>query len=340
MEAPAALSRYRDRVLAEMRAALEDRPLPLYGMMRYHLGWEDQRGNPAPAVGGKMLRPALCLLVCEAFGGEADQAAPAAAAVELLHNFTLIHDDIEDASEERHGRPTVWRLWGVPHAVNAGDGLFSLARYTLYRLREEGVDAETVLSAARLFDAACLRLCEGQYRDLAFQERLDVDVQEYLAMVEGKTGALMGAAAGIGGLLAGLAPPAVARVQAFGTKLGLAFQIRDDVLGIWGEPGTGKPVGQDITDRKKSYPVVYAFAAAQGADRDRLRAIYRQERVAPQEAAEVLAVLERTGARREAEALASRLMEEAYGDLEGLHPRPEALAELRQLGAFVVGRRI
>jgi geranylgeranyl diphosphate synthase type I len=339
VNAPDVLNRYRGRVEAEMRAALMDRALPIYGMMRYHLGWEDEEGKPVPSAGGKMIRPTLCLLACETFGGDVEGAVPAAAAIELLHNFTLIHDDIEDGSEERHGRPTVWRVWGVPQAINAGDGMFSLARYVMYRLREEGIDAETVLSAARLFDAACLRLCEGQYRDIAFQDRLDVEVDDYLRMIEGKTGALMGASTGIGALLAGLAPPAIARVQQFGTKLGLAFQVRDDVLGIWGEAATGKPVGDDITARKKSYPVVYGLSRAAGSDRERLTAIYRRGEITPEGARDVLSILERTGAREQSEVLADRLMQEAYAELEGLHAHPDRLAELREIGAFVVGRR-
>ena len=144
---------------------------------------------------GKMLRPLLCLASCEAVGGDGQRALPAAAALELLHNFSLIHDDIEDGSPQRHGRDTVWRVWGVAQAVNAGDGMFALAHVTLHRLSEVGVAADQVLAVAALLDEASLRLCEGQYRDLSYEERLDVRCDDYLEMVAGKTAALMAASA-------------------------------------------------------------------------------------------------------------------------------------------------
>jgi len=337
------LRRYREAILAEMKAVLAGRRLPLYDMMRYHLGIADSRGEPTAARAGKMLRPALCLLSCEAAGGQRRQAVPAAAAIELIHNFTLIHDDIEDASHSRHGRDTVWRVWGEAQAINAGDGMFALAHLALHRLLEAGVAAPQVLEAARLLDGATLALCEGQHLDLEFEERLDVTCDDYLTMVSGKTAALMGAATAVGALLGGASEDAVGAFKEFGRRLGLAFQIQDDVLGIWGDAvETGKPAGDDIAARKKSFPVVYVLERASEDDRRSLRRMYSARTVSPEGVAEVLAVLERSGARAASEEAAARHVEEALsalGGLQGLELVPARRREMEALALYLVHRR-
>jgi geranylgeranyl diphosphate synthase type I len=334
------LGRYREAVLAEMRAVLADHHLPLYDMMRYHLGMAGARGEPAVAPAGKMLRPALCLLSCEAVGGQRRLALPAAAAIELIHNFTLIHDDIEDASRSRHGRDTVWRVWGEAQAINAGDGMFALAHLALLRLLEEGVAAPQVLEAAHLLDEATLALCEGQHLDVEFEERLDVTCDDYLAMVSGKTAALMGAATAIGALLSGATEAAVAAFKQFGRGLGVAFQIRDDLLGIWGDATeTGKPAGDDIAARKKSYPVVFALERASGDDRGSLRRVFGADTVSPEGVAEVLSVLERCRARAAGEEAAASRVQEALNRLKGLDLAPPRRRELEALALYLVRRR-
>ncbi len=216
-----------------------------------------------------------------------ERALPAAAALELLHNFSLIHDDIEDDSPTRRHRPTVWALWGRPQAINAGDAMFSLARSALYRLAEQGVSAQRSLDALRIFDETCVRLTEGQYLDMSFEGRLDVSVDEYLTMIGGKTAALIGASLEMGALVGGASPEARAALAEFGRNLGLAFQIQDDILGIWGDEAvTGKSAASDILTRKKSLPVVYALADARVGEA--LQAIYAQ----PIDAGGVPAVLD------------------------------------------------
>jgi geranylgeranyl diphosphate synthase type I len=333
------LRRYREATLAEMKAVLAGRRLPLYDMMHYHLGSAGPEGRPAAARAGKMLRPALCLLSCEAVGGRRRQAAPAAAAIELLHNFTLIHDDIEDASESRHGRDTVWRVWGEAQAINAGDGMFALAHLTLHRLFEAGVAASQVLEAARLLDEASLALCEGQHLDLEFEKRLEVTSDDYLAMISGKTAALIGAATAVGALLGGASEDTVSAFKEFGRCLGLAFQIYDDVLGIWGDPvEMGKPAGDDITARKKSFPVVYALGHASENDRRSLRRVYGAGGVAAEGVAEVIAVLERSGAHVASEETAARHVEGALACLQGLDLAPARRRELEALALYLVHR--
>ena len=242
MKLPVVFERYRSEIDSELRAVLAERESPLYDMMRYHLGWIDWQGRPLSGTAGKALRPALCLLACEAVGGTYHRALPAAAAVELLHNFSLIHDDIQDDDRERRHRPTVWSIWGKPQAINAGTAMRVLASLALSRLGENGVSGEKQLRIQRILDESCLRLIEGQYLDISYESRLDIGVTDYLGMIDGKTAALIGCSLELGAFL-GTDDEAVIRgLWNFGRNLGLAFQIRDDILGIWGdEKETGKP---------------------------------------------------------------------------------------------------
>ncbi|MGC9023577.1 MAG: polyprenyl synthetase family protein [Chloroflexia bacterium] len=327
---------------AEMRACFPAPPpalLPFYGMMAYHLGWQDASFRPREGPAGKRLRPLLCLLAVEAVGGQWERALPAAAAVELVHNFSLIHDDIEDRSPLRRGRPTLWRLWGLPQALNAGDGLFTLARAALLRLREYGFPAETVLEAAALLDRAVLRLCEGQYLDLSFEGRLDVDEAAYLGMIAAKTAALLEAALELGALLGGGDAEARAALRSYGHALGLAFQVQDDILGVWGrEERTGKPQAADVVERKLGLPAVYALGRAGPAGRDILEHVYGgRGAVTPEEVDAVLAVLEELGARGYAEGVAARYCEEALAAL-GRLPAGPARESLEEVARSLLGR--
>ncbi|MEZ4554797.1 MAG: polyprenyl synthetase family protein [Dehalococcoidia bacterium] len=254
--------RYRPLVIDEMRAVVGDDTTRLSAWMRYHLGWEDAAGRPLDGASGKLLRPSALLLATELVGGSIEEALPAAAAVELVHNFSLLHDDVEDRSERRHGRPALWTFAGVPQAINTGDGMYTLARLAMHRLLEAGLEERRVLESMRELDEACLRLVEGQYLDISFEDRNDVTRAEYLAMTAGKTAAMFSAPFAIGALLGGASGDLVTAFREFGYHVGLAFQAMDDILGIWGEPEvTGKPVGDDLASRKMTYPVIAAMAS-------------------------------------------------------------------------------
>ncbi len=333
------LDRSRAPVLAGMRRALDRPGVAHVRYMRYHLGWEDAEGRPTDAGAGKMLRPALCLLCCEAVGGDAADVLPAAVAIELLHNFTLIHDDIEDHSEMRHGRSTLWRIAGIEQAINAGDGLFVLAQRTLLDLTEAGQSAERVVEAARLLNDACIALCEGQHADLAFERREHVGRGEYEAMIGGKTSALLGAAAAIGALCGGANGDVIGQFARFGLALGLGFQIQDDVLGIWGQPDqTGKSTADDIRARKKSFPVVYALEQLTGGDREVLAQRYARPSDGEEDVAAVLRLLDAAGAREASMAAARAWSDTALGALDGLDLVADRRAELAALASFVVER--
>ncbi len=257
------MSEWLPRLEGEMQDVLAVRApatAPHYGMMHYHMGWVDEQFAPSSLPAGKRLRPILCLLACATTGGDPADALPAAAAIEILHNFSLVHDDIEDGDEARRHRPTVWKLWGVPLAINVGDGMFALAFAAMQRLSASGVPPAAVLAALDVFTRTCIALTDGQYLDMSFEQRPEVSVDEYLRMIAGKTAALVGASVAIGAYIGGAGPDQAQSLQRFGQEIGLAFQIQDDVLGIWGDPAvTGKAAGNDVLRKKKSLPMLHTL---------------------------------------------------------------------------------
>jgi geranylgeranyl diphosphate synthase type I len=327
------LVRYRQPVIDAMRAALDRPGIEHVALMREHLGFDGERDTA-----GKMLRPALCLLACEAVGAPMERALPAAAAIELLHNFTLIHDDIEDASDTRHGRETLWRRHGIPLAINAGDGMFVLAQRTLLDLEQTGVPAERVLAAARVLNEACVILCEGQHLDLTFESRHRVSLAEYEAMIAGKTAALLGASAETGAIAGGSDDITARALGECGRMLGMAFQLQDDVLGVWGdEAQTGKPVADDIRSRKKSFPIVWAFEHAPMPAREELDRIYTTE-MDEGAVARAIALLDEAGAQQAATDVAELWLEDALGQLSTLDLVAERRAEIEALARTFVSR--
>ncbi|HEY7350413.1 MAG TPA: polyprenyl synthetase family protein [Ktedonobacterales bacterium] len=318
------LSKYRLMVGNELRRFLDQAEQeaqvemlsPFYGQMRYHLGWahadlspiEDKPGKFL----GKFLRPTLLLLAHQAsFPAQPssddtrglpyrlEQILPAAVAVELVHNFSLIHDDIEDNDPLRHHRPTLWKLWGQPQAINTGDGLFCIARLALWELAKNGVDAHTILTLARIFDSACLALCEGQHLDISFERQREITVALYLSMIGRKTAALMQCATEMGARLATSDASQIARLSTFGRSLGIAFQLRDDLLGVWAaENELGKAPAGDIRRKKMSLPIIDALEHAAPAQQDRLRAIYAEEgQASDEQVTEALAIFAASGVR-------------------------------------------
>ena len=283
-----------------------------YEMIRYHLGLD---GSGAPA--GKRMRPLLGLLAYASIAGEHARALPGAAAVELGHNFSLVHDDIEDGDRERRHRPTLWAVHGVAQAINAGDMLFSLSRIALHRLSDLGFSDAKVLRLMRLYDETCVALCEGQYIDIATSESDEImSVDLYFDMIGRKTAALIAASIEAGALLATDDDEVIARYRGFGWALGLAFQLNDDLLGIWGaEQATGKEAS-DIARHKKTLPVIYAFEHAGPEDRDRLAELYRRGDPTNGDIDEVIAILERAGAQAFTRSQARRYRDEALAELD------------------------
>ena len=333
---------YLDTIEAELQEIVRaPAPVhaPLYDMMRYHLGWADADGAPLEGVRGKRLRPLLCLLACEAVGGIWERAIPAAAAIELVHNFSLIHDDIEDNSALRHNRSTVWKLWGLAQGINTGDAMWTLARLALYRLRDYGYRERSILRVAQQFDETCLALCHGQHLDISFEGRLDVTQQAYGEMIAGKTAALVAASTRIGALL-GDADAATARALGrFGRHLGLAFQLTDDLLGIWGDPAvTGKSAASDLATRKMTLPVIHALAWERQRGESRLHELYGTRNSGDPMLAEILARLEAAGSEAYVRQQAETHQQAMLATLHTLRLNTSAARELERLARGIVER--
>jgi geranylgeranyl diphosphate synthase, type I len=253
---PATLERSRDLVEPHLRAAVDRLDEHSRQVAAYHHGWIEADGRPA-AGGGKAIRPALALLSASAAGASAEVGIPGAVAVELVHNFSLLHDDLMDHDVQRRHRATVWAVWGPSTAILVGDAMLALAQQVL-----ADVGGDAAVAAIALLGGATQELIRGQMADLAFERRTTVSVEECVSMAAGKTGALLACATAIGAVLAGAPAPIVAALQTFGDELGLAFQLVDDLLGIWGDTAvTGKPVGSDLRARKKSLPIAYAISS-------------------------------------------------------------------------------
>ena len=336
----ARIERYRPLVIEELRTVVGDSPARLFAWMRYHLGWEDADGSEVQASPGKMLRSTAVLLAAEVVGGSAEAAAPAAAAVDLVHNFSLLHDDIEDDSATRRGRATVWTFAGVPQAINTGDGMFTLARLAMHRLPEVGVEERRVVEAMRELDEACLRLVEGQYLDMAFERRDDVAIEEYVAMATGKTAAMFAAPFAIGALLGGADGETVAALRAFGGHVGLAFQALDDLLDCWGTAAAlGKQPGGDLLARKKTYPVLAALEGAPSPARDALAAAYAAVPVAGEDARALASLVEAAGGRVAAQRWADEQVAGARAALDRARLPAEARALLEEYLRVATGAR-
>jgi geranylgeranyl diphosphate synthase type I len=224
-------------------------------ILRDHFNWEKAGFSKKPT--GKRLRPFILLLVAESFGGDFEVAIPGAVAVEFIHNFSLIHDDIEDHDEYRHGRPTVWRKWGIEKAINAGDALFSLAFLSLSKFRDKNIHYQDIYT---ILGRTCAKLTGGQSMDLSFEGETAVTIKDYLLMISGKTASLFSACAEIGAFLGGGSVADGKRFAKFGQTLGMAFQLHDDWLGLWGQTElTGKTKGNDLVAGKKTFPIIYAL---------------------------------------------------------------------------------
>ncbi len=327
---------YLSTLEAELQriVAINDTPqlTELHTMMRYHLGWEGE--NAGPKATGKRIRPLLVLLTTAAAGGRWKRALPAATAIELVHNYSLLHDDIEDNSDIRRGRPTVWKRWGIAQAINTGDAMFTLAHLALLGLREK-TTGDIALEAAAIFQTTCLQLTQGQHLDIAYEERNDLTLKDYWPMIEGKTAALLAACTELGALIAETPEQIRQAYRDFGLYLGLAFQALDDLLGIWGDSDrTGKSTASDLVEGKKTLPVLYGLETSiEFATR------WAAGPILPAEAPDIAGMLDAAGARSYTRKEASRLTDEALNALEKASPLGDAGEALFELAQKLLKRR-
>ena len=301
---------------AELKAIVNERGFPLYDMMAYHLGWRGAHsqddGSPQRQ---ERMHGALTLLACEAVGGDIEACLPAAAALELVDKFAEIHDDVQEGNPQRNERDAVWWVWGPAQAINAGDGMHALGRLALLRLAERGVSDERVFDVVKLVDKASLRACEGRFRDLEAQERIDLSVEAYTRMAADKAGALLGCAMQIGALAGGADAATGNALAACGEKLGIALQVRSDLAALWGKDGQTQP-NVEVLNKKKLMPVVYALENATISEKRAMGEIYFKRVLEPDDAIRLRDVIDGLGARAACEKMADALKAEALACLQ------------------------
>jgi len=293
------------------------RTKPFHEMLTYHMGWTGEGSGPDAA--GKRVRPLLVLLSSAACGGDWQPALPAAAAVELVHNFSLVHDDIQDNSEKRRGRPTTWVKWGMPMAINVGDALFVMSNQAILDLKGN-YPAEIVLRGAEALHNTCLELTRGQFLDMSYEQRNDLSVEDYWPMISGKTAALISACCHIGALLGSAEEARQEAYRAFGHYLGLAFQVQDDILGIWGDEAlTGKSAASDLIEGKNSLPILAGLSA-----NGKFAARWKQGPVRADEVQELARLLASEGSYEAATNAAKQMTDLALMSLRETEPQGEA----------------
>jgi geranylgeranyl diphosphate synthase, type I len=326
-------------ILAEMRTEVEadlrrtiassfhGQTPELQQMLEYHLGWGDK------PVTGKRLRPLFVLLATQASGGDWHKAIPAASAVELIHNFSLIHDDIQDQSELRHHRPTLWKQVGIAQAINAGDALYTIGMLKIWEL-ESIFPVQIVAECAKLLQNTCLQLTQGQYLDIAFEQAPEVTEETYFQMILGKTTSLLQTCLSLGARLGSSDPDVLAAFAEYGLNLGLAFQIQDDYLGIWGEQtATGKSTTSDLATHKKTYPILLGLARSPD-----FHMIWQKPEFSESDLADLVYHLEQIGIKEETLQQADKFTEKARSALQSCCRDEKAYTILRSLTEWMTNR--
>jgi geranylgeranyl diphosphate synthase type I len=329
---------------AEMQAIRRERvekaPI-LWDIIDYHFGWNlpPYEAERFKNVAGKKIRPLLMTLVARAITGDYRPVLPAGAALEMIHNFTLIHDDVMDKSLERRHRPAIWTRWGSSQAINAGDGIYALANLAVARLLNTGIPPAKVVRVFQLLSNACLATAEGQILDIDFETRRTVTTDDYIMMISHKSAALISCAAQIGALLSTDDSHLVEEYAQFAWNLGIAFQVRDDYLGVWGdEAQTGKSATSDIREKKKSYPVLVAFECGTGTDRAELERLYAQNTLSHGDVQAVMTILDRVKAAEQTDQIAGHYYDLAMKYLAETNIQNETQDLIRRYAQFLVRR--
>ena len=307
----------------------------LYNLLRYQLGWADQQGQLEAQPQGGSFQALLAPAVCDALSGNFESALPLTAAIELLHKFSLVHGDVQAGRVDAGSRPSIWWVWGPAQAINAGDGFHALARVAVMRMLEIGFSADVVLQATEMLDRSCLSMCEGQYADLGFQDRLLVTIGEYDDMIAQKAGALTGCSAAGGALSAGVDGRAVAQFRDAGIKLGMAWQITQDLADFWGTRGDGL-TASNVLNKKKSLPLIYTMEHCSVSARREIGAAYSKRVLDPSDIARIVDIMDEVGARDYCQERATTLASEAMGHVDAENISDQRKQGLRELAAMAL----
>jgi geranylgeranyl diphosphate synthase type I len=329
-----------DQFESALKKFVDARELPLYKMMAYHLGWVDQNGEPEVAVAQDRSHGQLVLATARASGGSNSSAMPYAVALELLHNFMLVHEDVQNANTERNMRPTIWWSWGPAQAINAGDGIHAMARISIFEQRNtEGpaADPRNISLALESLDTATLEVCEGEYLDISYQERAAVSVDEIVAVAR-KHGALFGIAAKLGGIASAVDDSVLDALYKFGNAVGTAQNLNIDLQALWPEPGTERTEVQRgrLQSKKKSLATAHAIENGTPTTRRRLGEIFMKRVLDPADLDEVTTILADTESRAFAEDLVASMVDEAISALEPAGFSDEHRASLSESAKLIV----
>lgn len=338
---PSIFSRYSNRIDVALRAALDGFNSNIYDTHRYYMGWTQPDGSLANAAKGKRLRPTLALLAAEAAGGEIERVMPIAVALEYVHNFSLIHDDLEDRDRFRHHRPTVWVIWGEPIAIISGNAMLKIADGTSKKLVEKGVAPLIALEIEKNITENYLRMMEGQYLDIRYESIPSISIKQYLDMIEKKTGALIETSFYSGSLVGPASGPNRAlseHLRSIGYEIGRIFQIRDDILGVWGSTETGKPVGTDIRRKKKALPIVHVLNSSSPTSKKKIHEIFLQKELSDNDVDLILEIMESSDTQKYCQSLANECWERAHTVLNSLELAGETATYLSELGRFLLVR--
>jgi geranylgeranyl diphosphate synthase type I len=336
MNPPYSVIKYNDLIESNLREFILDKDFPLYLMMKYHLGWVEQDGSPSDTVA----RPindyfvgALSLIVNNVLGGNTKEAIPSALATVLVQNSSFIHQDIQDGTPERNSRPTLWWIWGPAQAINAGDGMHAMGRLALLNNSYESLPPQQSLKAISALDKACLDICEGQFLDLNYTERVDINLENYMQMIGNKNASLVKYSAVLGAISVGSDEDTIMNIAEYGFKLGLSMKIRNDILDLWQRDHKSGLSG-DILGKKKLLPIVYALQNAKGIDKHTLGDIYFKRSMENKDIELLLDVLDSIGAKQYTQGIADSLMQESMSCLANLNIDEEARNELANVATY------
>jgi|ETN02SMinimDraft_4_1059925.scaffolds.fasta_scaffold13956_4 geranylgeranyl diphosphate synthase type I len=336
---PSFFDRYQKTLLENMQNAFNDHESTIYDHLKYFLGWIDVDGKEVKKYSGKILRPSLCLLTTDSLDGDFQASIKAAVALEFIHNFSLIHDDIEDQDRFRRHRLSLWAIWGIPKAIVSGNALLTLGNLEIGKLEKEYLSPEIIRNIQKLLTISYLKMMEGQFLDIKYERQENISINEYLKMIELKTSTLLECSLMLGVLTSRNNNHYLEHnFSSLGKILGAIFQIRDDVLGIWGTDETGKPIGADIIKKKKSLPIVHVLSQENSKISKKVKKMLSQKTISKSEMRLIIEMLEKAGSEQYCQNLINKYWSEGEKIIKKLNIPNSFKNDFQELGTYLSGR--